>query len=169
MILSWCPPVAQTCPALQPIHHLMAFNFISLHFFRPHQPLTSPPPGLLWHLCWVVATDDGQWACSILKCWESPRCSAQCQSWATPEHISWCHVSCDVCDVQLSGLILSSWRAGTISYSVFCKCAQLSVNKLWGSLEKTLMLGNIEGRRQRGWQGMWWFDGTIDSMEMSLS
>ena len=36
------------------------------------------------------------------------------------------------------------------------------------SLEKTLMLGKIEGRRRRGWQMMRWLDGIIDSMDMSL-
>ena len=37
------------------------------------------------------------------------------------------------------------------------------------SLEKTLMLGGIEGRRRRGWQRMRWLDGITDSMHMSLS
>ena len=37
------------------------------------------------------------------------------------------------------------------------------------SLEKTLMLGKIEGRRRRGRQRMRWLDGTIDSIDMSLS
>ena len=37
------------------------------------------------------------------------------------------------------------------------------------SLEKTLMLGNIEGRRRRGRQRMRWLDGFTDSMDMSLS
>ena len=37
------------------------------------------------------------------------------------------------------------------------------------SLEKTLMLGKIEGRRRRGRQRMRWLDGIIDSMDMSLS
>ena len=37
------------------------------------------------------------------------------------------------------------------------------------SLEKTLMLGKIEGRRRRGRQRMKWLDGIIDSMDMSLS
>ena len=37
------------------------------------------------------------------------------------------------------------------------------------SLEKTLMLGKIEGKRRRGQQRMRWLDGIIDSMEMSLS
>ena len=36
------------------------------------------------------------------------------------------------------------------------------------SLEKTLMLGGIEGRRRRGRQRMRWLDGIIDSMDMSL-
>ena len=36
------------------------------------------------------------------------------------------------------------------------------------SLEKTLMLGNIEGRRRRGWQGMRWLDGITDTMDMGL-
>ena len=37
------------------------------------------------------------------------------------------------------------------------------------SLEKTLMLGKIKGRRRRGQQSMRWLDGIIDSMDMSLS
>ena len=36
------------------------------------------------------------------------------------------------------------------------------------SLEKTLMLGGIEGRRRRGRQRMWWLDGITDSMDVSL-
>ena len=37
------------------------------------------------------------------------------------------------------------------------------------SIEKTLMLGKIEGKRKRGWQRMRWFDSIPDSMDMSLS
>ena len=37
------------------------------------------------------------------------------------------------------------------------------------SLEKTLMLGKIEGRRREGRQRMRWFDGITDSMDMNLS
>ena len=39
----------------------------------------------------------------------------------------------------------------------------------YDSLEKTLMLGKIEGRRRRAWQRMRRLDGIIDSMDMSLS
>ena len=37
------------------------------------------------------------------------------------------------------------------------------------SLEKTLMLGKIAGRRRKGWQRMRWLDGITDSMDMGLS
>ena len=37
------------------------------------------------------------------------------------------------------------------------------------SLEKTLMLGKIEGRRKRGWQRMRWLGGITDSVNMSLN
>ena len=37
------------------------------------------------------------------------------------------------------------------------------------SVEKTLMLGKIEGRRRRGQQRMRWLDGITDSMDMNLS
>ena len=36
-------------------------------------------------------------------------------------------------------------------------------------MEKILILGDIEGRRRRGWQRMRWLDGITDSMDMDLS
>ena len=48
---------------------------------------------------------------------------------------------------------------------------QYSGHLMWrtDSLEKTLMLGKIEGGRRKGWQRMRWLDGIIDWMDMSLS
>ena len=48
---------------------------------------------------------------------------------------------------------------------------QYCVHLMWrtDSLEKTLMLGKIEGRRRKGWQRMRWLDGITDMMDMSLS
>ena len=48
---------------------------------------------------------------------------------------------------------------------------QCSGHLMWraDSLEKTLMLGKIEGRKWRGWQRMRWLDGITDSMDMSMS
>ena len=40
--------------------------------------------------------------------------------------------------------------------------------RITDSLEKTLMLGKIEGRRRRGQQRMKWLDGITDSMDMSF-
>ena len=37
------------------------------------------------------------------------------------------------------------------------------------SLEKTLVLGNIEGRRRSGWQRMRWLDGITDSTDLNLN
>ena len=37
------------------------------------------------------------------------------------------------------------------------------------SLDKTLMLGQIKGKRRRGWQRTRWLDGITDSMDMTLS
>ena len=37
------------------------------------------------------------------------------------------------------------------------------------SLEKTLMLGKMEGRRRRGWQRVRWLDGITDSMDLSFN
>ena len=41
--------------------------------------------------------------------------------------------------------------------------------RMTDSLEETLMLRKIEGRRRRGWQRMRWLDGITDLMDMSLS
>ena len=61
-------------------------------------------------------------------------------------------------ECSLEGLILK------LKLQNFCHLIQRA-----DSLEKTLMMGKIEGRRRRGWQRMRWLDGITDSMEMSLS
>ena len=58
-------------------------------------------------------------------------------------------------EYSLEGLILKLQYFGYLSWRT-------------DSLEKTLMLGKIEGRRRRGWQRMWWLDGITDSMDMDL-
>ena len=59
---------------------------------------------------------------------------------------------------SLEGLMLK------LKLQYFCHLMQRT-----DSLEKTLMLGKIEGRRKRGPQRMKWLDGITDSMDMSLS
>ena len=56
-------------------------------------------------------------------------------------------------------------------YSLEGLMLKLKLQIFWlpDSLEKTLMLGKIEGRRRRGWQRMRWLDGIMDAMDMSLS
>ena len=60
---------------------------------------------------------------------------------------------------------------GWLSFKTTNSCFILSVSYLGrtDSLEKTLVLGKIEGRRRRGRQRMRWLDGIIDSMDVSLS
>ena len=43
------------------------------------------------------------------------------------------------------------------------------LDRIADSLEQTLLLGKIGGRRRRGWQRMKWLDSITDSMDMSLS
>ena len=61
-------------------------------------------------------------------------------------------------EYSLGGLMLK------LKLQYFCHLMQRS-----DSLEKTLMLGKIEGRRRGGWQRISWLDGITDSMDMSLS
>ena len=65
---------------------------------------------------------------------------------------------------------LSGWCHPTINY-ISIKLLKLKLQHLmWraDSLENTMMLGNIEGRRRRGQQRTRWLDGITDSMDMSL-
>ena len=64
--------------------------------------------------------------------------------------------------------LFTYWR--TLDCFNFGNCEYFG-HLMWrvDSLEKTLMLGRIGGRRRRGWQRMRWLDGTTDSMGMSLN
>ena len=53
--------------------------------------------------------------------------------------------------------------------AIFFSILPLNLMRRTDSLEKTLMLGKIEGGRRRGRQRMKWLDGITDSMDMSLS
>ena len=60
-------------------------------------------------------------------------------------------------------------RVRTLSYAqVTLSLIKHPLKQTADSLEKTLMLGKIEGRRRKGWQRMRWLEGVTDSMDMGL-
>ena len=59
-------------------------------------------------------------------------------------------------------------EAETLILCELMRSSQLQLMRRVDSLEKTLMLGGIGGRRRRGQQRMRWLDGIIDSMDMGL-
>ena len=87
--------------------------------------------------------------------------------------------------VVLEKILRVSWIAGRSNQSILKEIKpeysleglrlklelQYFGHLMWraASLEKTLMLGKIEGRRRRGWQQIRWLDGITDSMDRSLS
>ena len=88
---------------------------------------------------------------------------ACCNSWGrkesdTTERLNWTELNWIFHCMTISGLILKLklWYFGHLM-------------RRTDSLEKTLMLGKVEGRRRRGQQRMRWLDGITDSMDMSLS
>ena len=84
---------------------------------------------------------------------------------------------------QIMGNFLKRWLANTwFCYFLFFELLlEMWIRRLYllqyfghlmrraDSLEKTLMLGKIEGRRKRGWLRTRWLDGIIDSMDIRLS
>ena len=105
--------------------------------------------------------------------WELDRKKAEC--WRTDDFELWC----------CTRFLRVPWTARRSNQSILNEISpeysleglmlklklQYFGHLMWttGSLEKTLILGKIKGRRRRGWQRMRWLDGITDSMDMSLS
>ena len=104
----------------------------------------------------------------------------QRKSKRTPEkHLLLLHWSClCLCGSQQT-MENSKWDGNTrpVSWETCMQVKKLKLklqsfcHLMWSvnSLEKTLILGNIEGRRRRGWERTRWLDGITDSMDMSFS
>ena len=89
------------------------------------------------------------WAAVLEKTLESPLDCKEIQPVHPKGDQSWCSLEGIMLKLKLQYFGHLMWRVG--------------------SLEKTLMLGGLEGRRRRGWQRMRWLDDITDSMDMSLS
>ena len=103
-----------------------------------------------------------------------------CESWTTKKAEHW---RIDAFELWYwRRLLRVSWTAGRSNQSILKKISPEYSLEGWilklkfghlmqrtDSLEKTLILGRIEGRRRRGRQRMRWLDGITDSMDMSLS
>ena len=98
---------------------------------------------------------------------------AEC--WRTDTLVLWCWRRLLRVPWTASRSIQSTLKEITPEYSLAGLMLKL---KLWyfghlmrrtDSLEKTLMLGKMEGRKRKGWQRMRWLDGITDSMHISVS
>ena len=69
---------------------------------------------------------------------------------------------------RINHLIRSANSSPHVIKKLWCFCTKIQMRRV-DSLEKTLMLGGIGGRRKRGWQRMRWLDGIMDSMDVSLN
>ena len=119
----------------------------------------------------------------LIKAMVFPVVMYECESWAVKKAECW---RIDAFELWCWGKLLRvPWTARRSKQSILkeisseCSLEGLilklklqyfgHVMRRVDSLEKTLMLGGIEGRRKRGWQRMRWLDGITDSMDMSLS
>ena len=80
-----------------------------------------------------------------------------------------CNLECNLQSVFLlnTSLMYSIYVCGYIHWKDWCWSWSSKTLVTW--LEKTLILGKIEGRKRKGWQRMRWLGGITDSMDMSLS
>ena len=111
----------------------------------------------------VVMYGCESWTIKKAKCWRIDAFELQC--WRRLLRVPWTakrfnqSILKDICpEYSLEGLMMK------LKHQYF-----VHVMGRADFLEKTLMLGKIEGRRKRGWQRMSWLDGITDSMDMSLS
>ena len=118
----------------------------------------------------------------LVKAMVFPLVMYRCESWTVKKVALWKIVAFELWCWR--GLLKVPWTAGRSNQSILkqispgCSLEGLMLklklqyfgHLMWGvdSLEKTLMLGGIEGRRRRGQQRMRWLDGITDSMDMSL-
>ena len=107
-----------------------------------------------------------------------------CESWTMEKAEHW-RVDAFELWCQKRRLLRAPWTSGRSNQSILKEISpdssleglmlklklQYFGHLMWrtDSLEKTLMLGKIEGGRRRGWQRRRWLDGITDSMDMSLS
>ena len=118
----------------------------------------------------------------LVKAMVFPVVVYRCESWIIKKAECW---RIDAFKLWCWGRLLSPWtgrqsnqsiqKGISPEYSLEGLMMKLKIqyfgHLIWraDSLEKTLMLGKIEGRRRRGWQRMRWLGGITDSMDMSLS
>ena len=119
----------------------------------------------------------------LVKAMVFPVVTYRCESWTTKKAECW---RTDVLELRCwRRLLRVPWTARRSKQSILKKISpECSLEGLMlklklqyfghlmrrtDSLEKTLMLEKIEGRRRRGWQSIRWLDGITDSMDMSLS
>ena len=116
----------------------------------------------------------------LLKAMAFPVVMYGCESWTMKKAELWQTDALELCWRRLLGV---SWTARRSNQSILMEInPEYSLEGLMlkiqysghltgraDSLEKTLMLRKISGRRRRGWQRTRWLDGITDSMDMSLS
>ena len=114
----------------------------------------NPPYGKLYYGCesWTVKKAE-HWRIDAFKLW----------CWRRPLRVPWTAR-------RSNQFILKEISPGCFLEGMMLKLKlQYHLMRRVDSLEKTLMLGRIGGRRRRGRQRMRWLDGITDSMDMSLS
>ena len=119
----------------------------------------------------------------LVKAMVFPVVMSECESWTIKKAEHWRINAFELW--YWRRLLRISWTARRSNQSILKEISpEFSLNGLMlklkfqyfghlmqrtASLEKTLMLGKIEGKRRRGWQRMRWLDGITDSMDIHLS